>query len=256
MRFLQLTAGAVAPHAPILLDELRSDETRAAGETVEAALRGSGLARGDLVVVVSPHGEQAGVYEEAAGSLQTLGVEGVEGGWASDLELAKELAQAWDRPVLPPPADHGVLVALDLLGAADATTVLGACLPERSSRSQESWRSLQQEARGLALALAAVAPERRATIVASVNTSVGLSPRAPLTEVPEHRDTERSLRAAIETSLGDLVEGELLERLWLQGSCAPGPLAVLGYLWPRRAARVLAYEAPVGVGYLVARIDD
>jgi hypothetical protein len=248
--------GALAPHAPLLVEELRSAETRAAGDAIETAVRDLQWDAVDLCVLVSPHGPSSGVYEEVRGSLRDFGASGAERNWTGDLDVAKRLAESWDRPLLSGPVDYGVLVPLFLGGVTAEKPIVGVTLAEADLRDRLSWHRLHEDVLALDAALQSLDSSTRALVVASCNTSLALSPRAPLTELPDVQGTEEQLLAALEGPLGDLSARHLLETIWSQGSCAPGPLLLLSSLFPRARLRAVTYRAPVGVGYLVGRIDD
>jgi hypothetical protein len=209
----------------------------------------------DVCVIVSPHGVAGGVYEETRGSLRSFGVPGGERHWSSDLDFSKRLAESWGRPVVSPPVDHGVFVPLLLWGAAMTAPVVGVTLAERADRTPSGWDEIRADADELARALRETSTQAKTLVVASCNTSIGLTHRAPLTEMPESRATEEALLARMDRPLDELVGENVLADLWMQGSCAPGPLAVLRCLWPQAGVRVAAYAAPVGVGYLVGTVD-
>ncbi len=88
-------------------------------------------------------------------------------------------------------------------------------------------------------------------VVASVNTGAGVTARAPLGELPEGLELERELVAGLARDAATLVDGGAALAA-LGGSCAGGPLTVLGRLFAGLRGRVLAHEWPYGVGYLVA----
>lgn len=248
-------AGAIAPHAPLLTEGLRSEETSAAGAAVQEALQGIGEDGFELCIVVSPHGVVSCVYEETRGSLRSFGVPGPERSWNNDLGAAKEIAETWGRPLVSAPVDHGVLVPLLLWDPDQSLPVIGVALEEPVDRSRASWEKVLVDADGLAGALREIASDKKTLVVASCNTSLGLSRRAPMTEVPATRATEEALLGSFDRPLGELATSDVLSDLWTQGSCAAGPLAVMCSLWPDARPPVLTYQAPVGVGYLVASID-
>lgn len=204
---------------------------------------------------MSPHGAASCVYEETRGSLRSFGVPGPERSWNSDLGGAKGIAESWERPVASSPVDHGVLVPLLLWNPGPNLPVVGAALAEPVDRSRASWEEARADAEGLARAVREIASDTKTLVIASCNTSLGLTRRAPMTEVPATRATEESLLGAFDRSLSELATDDLFSELWTQGSCAAGPLAVMSSLWPNARVRVLTYQAPVGVGYLVAAID-
>jgi hypothetical protein len=77
-------------------------------------------------------------------------------------------------------------------------------------------------------------------------------PRAPLTHLGGAKDADRRLQELLTADVGAL-SSRALGIAQQGGSCAAGPLTVLGRLLDEYRMTVLAHEAPVGVGYLVAR---
>ena len=85
-------------------------------------------------------------------------------------------------------------------------------------------------------------------VIASVNGSTGLSGRAPSTEIPGAARAQEDFVAALERDIS------VAARLYLPGSCGPAVLAAFADAFGGRRTDVLAYEAPVGVGYVVAQV--
>ena len=244
---MTLVAGAVLPHAPLLVPEVT--EVERATEVVHAAHEA--VARvGATVIVVSPHGERSGVYAGARGSLRKLGIPDVVGEAKPAPEIAGDLASAWNRPLITEEVDHAVAVPLRM--APPGTRAVGVCLEETTGPTAGNLAAVLNDARELAGCIAAL-PDP-AVVVASAHTSAALTPRAPLTELPAGRKLDDAILEALRTDVGRLTE--IPERAWAEGgSCGAGPLVVLGYLFRGRRATVHAYEYPVGVGYLVATVE-
>ena len=222
--------GWLVPHAPILLPGLNDSDELVALERVRARLRE--VEPGRAVVLVSPHGAQPGPYRLNKGSLAAFGLDlGVDRGRGAH---AEELAAAWGVEALDDDLDHGGVVPLMLCDLGPFVTCLS--LPEPDP-------------------LAAKAIEAvfggDVTIVASANGSAGLTARSPLTEVPGATEAEGAFQQACATDAGLLAEAASA----LPGSCATGPASLLADLFAGVAGEVLAHEAPVGVGYTVARFE-
>jgi hypothetical protein len=197
----------------------------------------------DVVVIVSPHGEATGVHATVNGSLRPLGVPGVAVERLADGLAVRALARAWGRPLLDGGIDHGLVVPLALLDDDDRPVVAVAL--------GESDDPIAQ-ARSLSSALAEVFGDRSIAVLASANTSIALSARAPLTERAEARAVESRLLARLQRdarAAADLAPAVARDG----GSCGAGPLTIFGELCAGEPVEVLAYEVPVGVGYLVAR---
>ncbi|MBW3594273.1 MAG: hypothetical protein KY391_01750 [Actinobacteria bacterium] len=175
----------------------------------------------DSIVILTPHAPRAGVYRNASGDLRAFGVPGIE----VENETDDELVAAVDLPAIDRAADHGVVVPLLLRDWGVPVVAIGVADGQR-----------------LALDI-----ERRIGVLASANLSAGLSARAPLTEISGARECEERFIASLTREIGS-------ESVDLPGTCAAGVLTCFGEMFAGRRARVLAHEAPVGVGYLVAEV--
>ena len=238
MRRLQLAAGVVVPHAPLLLEAVAG---RPVAHRVVAAAQGLAFPPADVLVVASPHGRATGVYLGASGDLDAFGPPGVSATAAPEPGFARELAGAWGRPLLDEPVDHGVVVPLLLL---DATAPVVAVAFAEGLDAETAIA----EAEGLVHALDAAG--RTVVFVASANTSAGLTERSPVPSIPGAAEAEADVLEALQSDPGDVTA--LLPAMARAGSCAAGPLAAFSSLCRGRRCELLAYEAPVGVGYAVA----
>ena len=222
--------GWLVPHAPLLVPGVNDSAEMAALDRVRARLRE--VEPGRAVVLVSPHGARRGPYRANLGSLAAFGLELVlERGVGTH---AAELAEAWGRDVIENELDHGAVVPLALCDLGPFVTCMSVPEPDPPA----------------AKAIEAVFGDD-VTVVASANGSAALSPRAPLTEVPGAAEAESAFLDAC-TSDAALMEAAALA---LPGSCAAGPVSVLSALFAGTKGEVLAHEAPVGVGYTVARFE-
>lgn len=245
-----MISGAIVPHAPLLIERLACDETRRAGDAVRAAVGALDLGRADLVILLSPHGARTGVYGAVDGSLDDHGVGEVEASQVTDEAALRALAQGWGVEVLDDPADHGVVVPLLL--REWRPPVVAACFQDDGGGGPPAERAIEL-GRALADAVEDLAGSAHVALVASANGAIGLTPRAPLTELPGALAAERDLLAAIEEDIG-LVEDAARNLAAAGGSCAVGPLTALARILSERPGRVLVHECPVGVGYLVAEV--
>lgn len=222
--------GWLVPHAPLLVPGLNVSDEMAALERVRARLRE--VEPGRAVVLVSPHGDRPGPYGLNKGSLGAFGIDlGVDRGLGTH---ADELAAAWGREALDDELDHGSIVPLMLCDLGPFVTCLS--LPEPDPVA--------------AKAIEAVFGDD-VTVLASANGSAGLTARAPLTEVAGAAEAEEAFLDACATDAGLLAEAAST----LPGSCGAGPASLLADLFDGVAGEVLAHEAPVGVGYTVARFE-
>jgi aromatic ring-opening dioxygenase LigB subunit len=204
------------------------------------------------VVLISPHGTDARVCRSADGTLDALGVPDITVTAPVDTELVSRLADEWIWPPSSEEIDHGATVPL-ALGAAKINRVVPVALPEITGPDGTSLAKAHDAARALTDALGTVAENKKVAVIASVNTSAGLSPRGPLTEVPGAAEIESRVLEAIQRDLAE-VEGLVDELHSAGGSCGSGPLLCLALLFGGHPARLLAYERPVGVGYPVAQV--
>lgn len=240
-----MTRGAIVPHAPLLLPSLSSPEVEEPARRIRSAVRDLTLAEVEVVILVSPHGAHTGIYQEVSGSLDDHGVDGVSLTLPRDGAYSDALARAWGRPLLAEPIDHGVLVPAALLDLD--RPVVAAALAERGPTSETI-----ADARALARALDGADNDvASCALVASANASVALSPRAPLAERADALAAERALLDALEGAPEQLADA--IPPLARDGrSCGLGPLSAFAALFSGWRLRMLAYEVPVGVGYLVA----
>ncbi|HET7482362.1 MAG TPA: hypothetical protein VFK89_05815 [Actinomycetota bacterium] len=240
MWLLPLVAGAVVPHAPLLLGELDTAEIGAEATELRAAVAGLDLHGADAVVVATPHSRAPGVYASVAGDLGDFGIPAISGSFATAPDVIACLETAGlDR--IEGDVDHGVLVPA-LIGDW-SVPIVGVGVGETPSSVSDR----------VAAALRDCADGFRLAVVASAHGSAALSDRAPLTFRPEARRVEARFLAALQDDVGAAAEmASELSRVG--GSCGGQVFRVLGDLFEGRAARVTAYRAPVGVGYLVAEV--
>ncbi len=243
-----IVRGAIVPHAPVLIESIQPHLD--AGRWLRKAIAGLDLEGVETVVVVSPHGRNAGVYAEPNGSLDGFGLSGITTSERSDADFARALSEAWRRPLVESPADFGVVVPL-ALGLGGGLPAVGVTLPEITGPQGASAGQAISAAAELTHALESVAGLRDIAVVASAHSSAGLSSRAPLTEVPGAADVDAALQDALAHDPARVIE--LIDDLHSVGdSCGIAPLAALTPLlsgWRNRSLRV---ESPFGVGYIVA----
>jgi hypothetical protein len=241
--------GAVVPHAPVLLEALQPSLEE--GRRVRAGISNLDLSGADTVIVISPHGSRAGVYGRAHGSLGGFGIEGQAVDRRGDPNTARLLADAWDRPLLEEPLDHGVVVPL-LLGLGGDLPIVGVALPELTGSGASPLSEVLDEAGALARAIESLAAKGSHAVAASAHSSAALSARAPLTEIPGAREVDDNVVQALERD--PALVGDLLEPLHrVGGACGVGPLATMKELVAGFRNEELLRESPFGVGYLVGR---
>lgn len=249
MHLLQLTRGALVPHAPLLLPELASAETLAASTAISDAVRAIGFETFDLVIMVSPHGRRSSVYRDLKGSLAGFGYPRIQYEGSTNQGVAARLADAWGQPLLEDPVDHGILVPAGL--SQSSAPVVGVTFRETSDVDGAGTSIVEEEVRALVAAIQSVSGPGSVLFVASANDSAGLTARAPLTELPGASGLRDELIDGLLTDVGQVED--VARRLAADsGSCGLAPLLCLARLFPGQKADVLAKEQPVGVGYTVA----
>jgi len=248
-----LVAGAIVPHAPALGLNTGPARIRTSAELIRAAVKSLPLDDCDALVMLSPHGRASGVYSGVMGSLDAFGVRAPSVASPTELAVAEELAREWERPFLEPPLDHGITGALLVMGWMGDRPVVAATLAGTTGPGAPGQvAGVIEEAIGLADAVISISNARRIGFVASAHTSAALSPSAPLLDRPEGHALDEEVLAALRHDAGGMADIE--PGLWrAAGACGAGPLTVFAKIFSGRRAEVLAYEAPAGVGYLVAQ---
>jgi aromatic ring-opening dioxygenase LigB subunit len=247
-----LVAGCLVPHAPLLLPQLASPEVQDAALLIRKAILDLEVEEDATVVLISPHGTDARVCNGADGTLDGFGVEDITVTAPVDTDLVAQLADEWIWPSSSEEIDHGITVPL-ALGAAKINRVVPVALPETTGPDATPLAKALEEARALVGALEKASRSKKIAVIASVNTSAGLSSRGPLTELPGAAEIETRVLAALERDVAE-IEGVVEKLHSTGGSCAAGPLLCLALLFGGHPAPLLAYEKPVGVGYPVAQV--
>ncbi len=175
----------------------------------------------EALVVLSPHASGSGFYDSVSGDLAGFGVNSVSVSADPHPARAQVGLETIDGPV-----DYGVVVPLALRDWGLPVIAVGF-------------------ADGAVPKLDIDVP---IAVIASVNTSAGLSARAPLTEVPGAGEAEERFVTALQQDAGSVRDYEL------PGTCGTAVIPFFAHLFEGRATKVLAHEAPVGVGYLVAEV--
>lgn len=241
MRLL-LVAGAIVPHAPLLLGEVAGPSVARRLETVTKGFGSYRFPDVDALVIASPHGPSTGVYAGRRGDLDAFGCPGIMVEAPAAADLAGEVGRTWHAPTLGAHLDHGIVVPL-LLGILPSVPVVATVVTDAS------------EGKALADAVAEVAEKRKTRIafVASANTSVALTERAPLGLKDDAVEIEKRFiqRLQMDSAVAETDVAELAD---VGGSCGSGPLTAFGHLFPGRGAQVIAYDHPFGVGYLFALV--
>lgn len=260
-----LSYGVVVPHSPNLVPEVGRERSRHAAQT-RLAMEELGLLIGQKrirnCVIVSPHSpflpEAFGVWEgdRLLGSMERFQAPDV----TITLELSGELAEAIvdvaTRMELPVGRmerdwrlDRGVTVPSLYLLKTDEVRVVPVAISMLGW--DEHWLF------GTAIAKAAELVSGETLIVSSSNFSHRVTADAPHGYSATGADFDGRIRDAIAMGrLRDLLD--IPQELCSEASeCGFSPLLVLGGAFDGRAVkgRVLSYEAPFGIGYLVAEVE-
>ena len=258
----------VVPHPPVIVPEVGGHHLHAVAATVEAMRRLGQEARAldpDVIVLLSPHAPlQAdrmgvGLAAHYRGSLRQFGAPQVEIDLDGDVELAQAIledALAFGVPVGPLDGlgelmdlDHGTLVPLSFI-------VRGLERPVKLVLLCFSFLDMQTHlAFGEAIASAIDAASDRVLYVASGDLSHRLTPEAPAGYNPLGQEFDERVVAAFSNGTAEAMLRMPPGLLRAAGEC--GSLVVmLGVLRGRQyGTRVLSYEGPFGVGYLVGAVD-
>ncbi len=259
--------GIVAPHPPIMVRAVGGDDASATkASAVALAALGTLIDRfaPETLVVVSPHAAgfwdafTAATSTRFRGDLRQFRAPGVSHDVPGDPELAMAILEEASSTGLAAVAredapgdgyadlDHGVVVPLHFLDSHSAYPLVVTTFAGLSAEEHAAF--------GRAITRAAVRLGRRVAFIASGDMSHRLLPGAPAGFSPRaHLFDERvvSLLARGDFEGIAAIDEQLREEA---GECGWRSLLVLGgYLEGYDAAgRVLAYEAPWGVGYLTA----
>ena len=260
----------VVPHPPVIVPEVGGRHLRAVAATVEAMQRLGEEARAldpDVIVLLSPHAPlQAdrmgvGLAARYRGSLRNFGAPQVELALDGDVELAQTIledALACGVPVGPLDGfaelmelDHGTLVPLSFI-------VRGLDRPVKLVLLSFSFLDMKTHlAFGGAIASAIDAAPSRVLYVASGDLSHRLTPEAPAGYNPLGQEFDERVVAAFSEGTAEAMLRVPPGLLRAAGECGYRSLVVmLGVLSGRQySTRVLSYEGPFGVGYLVGAVD-
>lgn len=254
-------------HAPIVVPAVggpRGEACRDTTRAMEQAARALVESEPDVLVLCSPHtprlGAEFGLVDGPAvrGDLSRFGAPQVHVDLPADEDARRALEDAAQREgvttgrIAPGPLDHGAMVPLAFVWDAGfrGRTLLFS-FPARDSHDACL-------AMGRAVRRAAEARGERWALLASGDMSHRLIEGAPSGFHPRARDFDERLTAHV--SAGDLRAAATFDED-LRALAAEDVVESLdvarGALGDERAGeRVLSYEGPYGVGYLVAVLHD
>lgn len=261
----------IAPHPPILVHEVGRGRERETQRTIDALRQVATEMASfgpETVVLFSPHGpadpQDIGILTAplAQGSLARWDAPDVRFHYENDLEAVKLIREETERAGLPLMSinswDDGLVAGLDWgctvplyylrPGLANAKLV-----PMTPAYLSPQRHYLVGQAIGRALERLG----KRAAIVCSADLSHALSPGAPGGYTPAGREFDEKYQQVIaDWDVSWILEAELDFRRRAAEDAVPQTAMLMGALDRLRVRpRVLSYEGPFGVGYLVAAID-
>lgn len=263
-----ITCSALMCHAPIVIPEIGDERDNAkVGETTRAMKAAASRIvahRPDALVVLSPHarrdpwGWTLADDHAVQGNFAAFGARRVGFRLAAAPDAARqvestarELGLQCRRRSLGQ-ADHGASVPLYfMVDAGWRGPTLIVSFPYHPEHNES--RTM-----GQALRLAALQREEHWAIIASGDMSHRLRPGAPSGYHPRARDFDfdvaEQVRAGhyqqaveIDSELRRAAAEDMIDSLEVASSAVA---------WDARGHRILSYEAPYGVGYLVALLHD
>jgi aromatic ring-opening dioxygenase LigB subunit len=258
-----LTFAAIVPHSPLLLPSIgrehlaRLHKTTEALAKLETALLES---KPDAIVIISPHGAVAADHftldlnEHYACNLKEFGVFDHTLACRADLGLMHEIKNAVDAAGLPlrlrsqEGLDYGTVVPLSCLagklGPFAVVPISPALLPLKTHF--EFGRALQE---------ALVGSHRRIAVLASAELSHRLTNDAPGGYEPRAQGFDEKIVQLLENNNVSGLLNLDPELVLAAGECGLSTLVTYAGILDKISTRpeILSYEAPFGVGTLVAR---
>lgn len=260
-------AAVLMCHAPIVIPAIGKDRKGACAATTEAMREAAAAAAGsgvETLLVLSPHTprhRQGFGYvpgETLQGDFQSFGIRGLERAYRADAAAAAAVSRQAEKAGLtmaPTPVqtlDHGALVPLWFLqeaGFQGRVAVFGF-----------PWESAPGEVQrfGAALGAAMANLDRTWALVASGDMSHALKPGAPAGFHPRAQAFDEAVVGCVRAGrLEDLGSIDPQLRALAAEDVVESLEACHGALGEDRSGtRVLSYEAPFGVGYLVAVLQE
>lgn len=259
--------GCIVPHPPLIVPDIGRGGEREISATIKAMETLTdkfAQQRPETALIISPHGKYTAqamgilTAPSSSGDLSVWGSNEPQQTYQNDLALVELIQQESQKAHVPVASiakadydlDHGVMVPLHFLKRA----LKGVALVPLTF----SWLPLETHfAFGKAIRKAAEGSHKRVAIIASGDLSHRLIPSAPAGYDPKGKIFDEQLVKAV--SCGDIktilnFDPELVERA---GECGLRSIIILmGAIDGLKVApKVLSYEGPFGVGYMVASIE-
>ncbi len=261
----------IAPHPPVIVHEVghgREAETRRTIAALERVAADLASLRPETVIVISPHGP---VQAEGAGILATREVNGDMGRWdapqvrfdfENDLDTVAAIQSEAEAAQLPLVAleqwDDGAIEGLDWGCTVPLYYLRSGLEGARLVPIAPSFGTLRYHyALGEAIGRAMAQLSKRAAVICSADLSHALLPGAPSRYDPAGREFDSAYQDAIATWDVDWVlEATRDFRARAAEDALPQTAMLMGILSAHEVRpRILSYEGPFGVGYMVAAID-
>jgi len=262
-----LVYGCVSPHPPILVPAVAGPRVEQVRQTRDALMRvADDILRTapDALVLVSPHAPinpysmsacAAGRY---SGSFDAFGAPSIRLSAPGDPDLLAALeseCRALDVPLRRTghgegthSLDHGATVPLFFLQSVGVRSAL--LLLSFSALDVDTHRRF-----GMAIAAAARTSGKRVVLIASGDLSHRLSPGAPAGFSPRGREFDEAIVSSLRGGDRNAILSMDGDLLYEAGECGYRSLVIALGALPEAGIEVLSYEAPFGVGYMVARFQ-
>ncbi len=257
-----LSFAAIAPHSPLLIPTIGKDNIKKLNGTVKALetlAQSFDAADIDTLLIISSHATQhedafsINLHDEYHTDFSDFGDMSTSKEFFPDVEFITQVQQAARDQDIPftlnssYALDHGIGVPLHYLPQTSPS-------PKIVPISYSGLSPKEHLKFGLFLKDVIEQSQRRIGIIASGDLSHGLSSDAPLGFKKEGEKFDETIRQAVSSGSTSVLMamGEDLPKE--AGSCLYKQLLVLFGVIERKTTRpeILSYEAPFGVGYMVA----
>ena len=268
---MSIVYACIAPHPPVIVHEVghgREEETRRTLDALDVVAKEIASFEPETVVVISPHGP---VQPEGAGILTTPRAQGDMRRWdapdvrfdfETDLDVVEQAQAAAEEDGLPLVAleswddgaidglDWGCTVPLYYLRAGFGRARLVAITP--SYQVPEYHHKI-----GESIGRALKASGKRIVVICSADLSHALMPGAPGGYNPAGREFDAAYQDAIATWDVDwILSAQRDFRIRAAEDAVSQTAMLMGMLSGcRLRPRILSYEGPFGVGYMVASVE-
>ena len=268
---MSIVYACIAPHPPVIVHEVgrgREEETRRTLDALDVVAREIASVDPETVVVISPHGpvqpEGAGILTapRVQGDMRRWDAPGVRFDFENDLDAVRLIQQAAEANGLPLVAieswDDGAIEGLDWGCTVPLYYLRPGFGEARLVVVAPSYQGPQYHYKmGQAMGRALEDLGRRVVIICSADLSHCLMPGAPNGYNPAGREFDDAFQDAVATWDVDWVLGAEREfRIRAAEDAISQTAMLMGALseHPLRP-RILSYEGPFGVGYMVAAIE-